>query len=177
MRLYPEAAARRNNLQPERDLVFLENFLVDAEDFWRDNRTGRLKSGPWSEIDPSGNECHLEASAVCLQLGKVLLVELLGVAYEEQQALIQRARATNLQYHQLVKEFQHKTTLLRDLVHGAGGLAIVMQNCLAMLATKELTPDEQTLVAMGRQQISGQEKLLQEMATVFSTEMLVKNRE
>jgi hypothetical protein len=167
MRLYPDAAARRNKLQPEQDLLFLENFLIDAEAFWQENRTGRLKSGPWSEIDPAGNECHLEASAVCLQIGKVLLIELLGTAYEEQRTLMQKARATSLQHHQLVKEVRQKETLLRSVVRDMAGLLTVIKDCLALLAAKELTPDEQALLAMGVQQAAKQEALMQEILDVF----------
>jgi len=42
-------------------------FLLDAEDFWIENDPGSELKWLWSEIDRSGNECHLEASAVCLK--------------------------------------------------------------------------------------------------------------
>ena len=63
---------------------FLENFLIDADDFWAARASGRLRSGPWTEVGPTGTEFHLEASAVCVGERRILLLESEG--YEEKQA-------------------------------------------------------------------------------------------
>jgi PAS domain S-box-containing protein len=84
----------------------LENFLVDAEQFWQEHGTGRLRSGLWNETDWSGNDCSLEASAVCVRERKILLIELLDVAFAEKQSLIQKAREQSLQHHDLETRLQ-----------------------------------------------------------------------
>jgi len=45
---------------------FLDNFLVDAQDFWKNNHGESLRSGMWSETRFSGHEIHLEAIALSL---------------------------------------------------------------------------------------------------------------
>src|SRR4030095_8559106 len=100
-RLYQDAASRQEDLRPGEKFLVLENFIVDAEQFWQERGAGRRRSGLWIETDWSGNECSLEASAVCVQERKILLIELLDVAFAEKQALIQKAREHSLQQHYL----------------------------------------------------------------------------
>lgn len=102
-RLYPNAALGRNGLMTGKEFSFLENFLIDAECFWTGNNSGLLKSELWIETDPSGKEYGLEASAVVLKNGKILLLKSLGIDYEEKQSIIQKARENNLDYHRLVQ--------------------------------------------------------------------------
>ncbi len=105
-RLYPDAASRQEDLRPGERFPVLENFLVDAEQFWQEHRGGRLRSGLWIETDWSGNECSLEASAVCVQERNILLIELLDIAFVEKQSLIQKGREHSLQQHYLETRLQ-----------------------------------------------------------------------
>jgi PAS domain S-box-containing protein len=114
-RLYPDAASRQEDLRPGERFLVLENFIVDAEQFWQERGAGRLRSGLWIETDWSGNECSLEASAVCVQERKILLIELLDVAFAEKQSLIQKARERSLQHHYLETRLQR---LLNQLCVG-----------------------------------------------------------
>src|SRR5262245_15524533 len=71
-----EGYSKKDEMNPGDIFPFLESFLFDAEDFWLQSSSGRIKSGPWIEVDPkSGNEIHLEASAVSLGENKALLVQ------------------------------------------------------------------------------------------------------
>ena len=45
---------------------FLENFLVDAEEFWNSKSEGSANSGNWIERDKHGREVPLEAFALSL---------------------------------------------------------------------------------------------------------------
>ncbi len=78
------------------NLPYLRNFIVDAESFWMENKAGRLKSGVFIEVDLSGKECALEATAVCLGQRRILLIGLLGADHEERTSLLQKARETIL---------------------------------------------------------------------------------
>jgi PAS domain S-box-containing protein len=98
---YPHTAAKPEGFRPGEKLLVLENFLVDAEHFWRTQGTQRLKSGPWSESTPAGEEIYLEASAVRVGERKLILIERLDGLYEEKHALIQKAREKSLQYYRL----------------------------------------------------------------------------
>lgn len=101
VRLYAEAVAASDRVRLRGLSPFLENFLIDADSFWLQQEGGRLRSGPWREADRSGNVCALEASAVYAGGRKLLCIERLGVAYEETQALLQKARENSLDYYRL----------------------------------------------------------------------------
>lgn len=77
-------------------LPFFENFLEDAETFWRSNGGGRLKSGVWTEAGPLGEEFVLEASAVCLGPRKIVLIENQTLANAEKETILQSARKSKL---------------------------------------------------------------------------------
>jgi serine/threonine protein kinase len=101
-----QTATSQEVLNIEESFPFLGSFLIDAERFWSENSPGRLKSGPWTEVDPLNNECHLEASALCLSGRMFLLIELLGNDYEEKQLLLQKLRENSLNYDRVIKEIR-----------------------------------------------------------------------
>ena len=86
------------------DSPFLENFLIDAEDFWKYRGPGRLRSGLWTETGPAGADFHLEASAVCVGPRKILLLEIQTLVHEEKQAVLQKARNANLRRRERRRE-------------------------------------------------------------------------
>jgi hypothetical protein len=75
-RLYPEAALQQDGLQPGHIFPGLEAFLIDADELWRVQDTGQLKSGPWRAIDSTGQDYALEASAMCLGKHQILCLAL-----------------------------------------------------------------------------------------------------
>ncbi len=93
-RLRPDSASGREMPLEALGSAFLENFLIDADNFWTSRGSGRLRSGPWTEVGPMGTEFHLEASAVCVGERRILLLE--SGAYGEKQATLQKARSDNL---------------------------------------------------------------------------------
>ena len=94
--------------------LFLENFMIDAEEHWTSPGKGRLRSGVWYETDAAGEEWQLEASAVGVDGRRVLLVELLGNEGDERQQLIQKGRENQLRFlqdlarHEKTEEFLHQ---------------------------------------------------------------------
>lgn len=102
-RFYGDAALRRESLRPQEAFLFLDHFLIDAETFWQENLSGRLKSGPWSETDSEENLYHFEAVAVRLHDRQLLIIELLRLDYDEIQSLAQKAREKSLDYDRLVR--------------------------------------------------------------------------
>ena len=55
---------------------FLDRFLAEAEDFWREKREHRLRSDPFILPDPSGGDIALLASAVVIGNTPFLILEL-----------------------------------------------------------------------------------------------------
>lgn len=102
-RVCPEQVSEISRASLSERFPFLANFLIDAEAFWQAQSSGRLKSGIWIDTDAAGSECQLEASAICLRQTRLLLIEAAGLADQEMQIILQKARETILSYHRLAK--------------------------------------------------------------------------
>src|SRR5580693_5987225 len=95
---------------------FLENFLVDAEEFWRASSPGAVNSGNWIERGADGREIPLEASARSLDGKRILLIHNLSETFGQQQQWFQTARNSLLEHEKLLKEIQKKEILLHCIV-------------------------------------------------------------
>lgn len=168
--LYQDAL-QQNILMPVKKIPFLENFLIDAEYFWQGNETEPLKSGIWSEIDTSGNECYLEATAVRLEDRKLLLISLLSTEYEEKHSLIQQGRENSLIHYRLFKEIQKKEILIHCLVHDLAGELTAINYCFQLLELQNLTSKGREYVEIGKKQTVKQELLIQEILNAFSADL------
>jgi PAS domain-containing protein len=91
-----------DEFQPAKRSFFLQNFLIDAEEFWKCGATGKFSSGPWAEPDRSGNDLILEAIAVNAEDCPLLLIQSPKI-YGAQRTLIQLARENALKYDLLKK--------------------------------------------------------------------------
>jgi signal transduction histidine kinase len=170
-RFVPEVRGGQDAIQPGHLFPFLENFLVDAERFWQEHHTGWMSSGIWMETDPLGNEYALEASALCLGRQKFLLITYPRSAYEEKQALIQRARENSLEYHRFDKEIQKKEILLHCIVHDLAGPLTSIMLCLSLLKFENLTATGRKYVDLGIRQATRQDVLVQQILDVFAAEL------
>lgn len=89
------------DIAPDTFSLFLDNFLIDAQTFWRAQPSTILKSGVWTEIGSSGRELHLEAIALYIrdnnQDRNILLVESATLSEEKFQWL-QTAREEQLHF-------------------------------------------------------------------------------
>jgi signal transduction histidine kinase len=168
---HPEVADGQEDLRPDRTFLFLENFLIDAELFWAEQRSGVLKSGIWSETDAAGDEYCLEASAVWWDQRRILLITFPKVDYEEKQRIIQRARENRLRYHDFDKEIQKRDILLHCIVHDLAGPLTAMLAYFALLDFEQLTPKAKGYVKLGIQQATRQQALIQQILDVFALEM------
>jgi len=115
-RLFWEYGSRNEGLSPGKKSPFLENFLIDAENFWAAETTGRLSSGLWLETDSSGNDYALEATAVAMGRTKILLIELARDSYAERQFLIQKGRELTLNRYELETQVKERNAQLTKAV-------------------------------------------------------------
>jgi diguanylate cyclase (GGDEF)-like protein len=76
---------------------FLENFLIDARNFWSSNSKGALLSGKWVQTDAQGIDHPFEAIASLLKGNPVLLVQRLTGSYLELSRILQSARENAIQ--------------------------------------------------------------------------------
>ncbi len=88
-----------NSLVPLTDTFsFLTCFLDDAQQFWQQEQSEILRSGLWIEVNESGAEIPLEASAIRVQAQKILLIALSQTTYTEKSVLIQQGRENALSH-------------------------------------------------------------------------------
>lgn len=167
---YPELAFNQDGLRLE-TFHFLENFLIDADNFWHGADAEPLKSGIWIETDRLGNECQLEATAVRLQNRNILLIELLKFDYQEKQYIIQKGRENRLIYDRLIKEIQKKEILLHCIVHDLGGQITAIANSLELLSSENLPPQQRKFLEIGKSQSMQQAMLIREILNAFEAEL------
>lgn len=158
-------------LVPQEEFPFVDNFLIDAEEYWINNNKELLKSGIWSDLDISGKEFHFEASALFVNEKKILLIELLSDVYLEKQTLIQQARENKLSYQNIIKENQKKEVLIHCIIHDIAGQLSGINCCFALLELENLTDKGKERLEIGRKQTIKQEMLIREILNAFSAEV------
>ena len=167
VQFYPDTDLQQP-LMPGHKFPVLDNFLIDAEIFWQENETGRIKSGIWTETDILGEEFYLEASAVCLNEKKILLIT---SNYKEQQFLLQKARENSLNHYNLLKEVQKKEVLIHCIVHDLAGQLTGIKYCFELLSLQNLNSKAQEYLNIGKKQCQKQETLIREILDAFAAEV------
>jgi signal transduction histidine kinase len=82
----------------------MDTFLVEAEEAWAAGQEAPLDSGPWIQSDSSGEACTLQASAVLASGRFFLLLSLPGARFEQDKAIIQRARNQSMAYGRMERQ-------------------------------------------------------------------------
>ena len=111
----PDIRSGYLSVPPEDRFPFLANFLVDAREFWRIDKVGRIRSGIWIQAVPDGDDMAFEASAVRLNDSKILLIESCEYAYSEKQSLIQTGRLLALDLHQHHRQERFSQAIREEL--------------------------------------------------------------
>jgi signal transduction histidine kinase len=168
---FPGATVGQESVRPGCLFPFLENFLIDAEQFWHGHANGQVKSGVWIEIDPSGHEYSLEASAICLGSQKLLLIVLPKSEYEEKHAIIQRAREHSIANDLIDKEIQKREVLLHCIVHDLAGPLTSIMLCLSLLKSENLSVGGRKYVDLSMRQATKQDRLIRQMLDIFAAEL------
>lgn len=88
--LLPEAQ-QRNPFIFTKNSAYLDDFLIDAEEFWRMGNAGQIHSGIWSE-QTANTLLRLEAIAAIAEGEKFLVITNLQQEYDRQQQTLQVAR-------------------------------------------------------------------------------------
>lgn len=112
----PEINNQHDNLHPEENFIFLENFLVDSRAVWEDGTVERLKSGPWIEVNQAGEEFALEATAILWKQRKILLIEFLDSDYQDHHNFLQHGRENELIKQALEKEISLQNIMGQKLI-------------------------------------------------------------
>ncbi len=150
---------------------FLENFFVDAEEFWREHSPGSANSGNWMERGADGREIPLEASARSLDGKRILLIQNLSETFEQQHKLFQTARDSLLVHEKLIKEIQKKEILLHCIVHDLTQPLSAMNGVFHLLERETLSPALRKYVKAGERESQRQELMIRGILEAFSSDL------
>ena len=166
-----EKAAAEPTVQLAERFPFLENFLVDAEEFWNSKSTGRAESGTWIEKGEGGREYALEACALWLTGKRILFIQNPQQQYDERHQTLQTARDSLLEHERLQREIQKKEILLHCIIHDLSQPLTAMRGCFALLALTDLPPDMKEVVEIAERQSQKQEAMIRGILEAFSAEL------
>ena len=153
---------------------FLENFLVDAEDFWNSKTEGAVNSGNWIERDKNGREVPLEAFALSLDNKKILILQNLSSRFDEQQQWFQTARDSLLAHEQLLSEIQKKEILLHCIVHDLSQPLTAITGCFNLLRLEKVPPVVEKYVEAGLRESQRQESMIRGILSAFSGDLMAQ---
>jgi signal transduction histidine kinase/CheY-like chemotaxis protein/HPt (histidine-containing phosphotransfer) domain-containing protein len=154
--------------------AFLENFLVDAENFWNSKSEGSVSSGNWIERDKAGREIPLEAFALSLDRKKILILRNLAAHFAEQQQWFQTARDSLLAHEQLLSETQKKEILLHCIVHDLSQPLTAISGCFNLLRLENLPPPSGKYVEAGQRESQRQELMIRGILSAFSGDLIAQ---
>ncbi len=150
---------------------FLENFLVDAEEFWRLRSPGSANSGNWIERGADNREIPLEAGAYSLDGKKILLIRNLSATFAQEQQLFQTARDSLLAHEKLLKEIQKKEILLHCIVHDLTQPLSAMNGVFHLLDREALPATLRKYVKAGERESQRQELMIRGILEAFSSDL------
>lgn len=150
---------------------FLENFLVDAEEFWRGRSPGSANSGNWIERGADGRDVPLEAAARSLDGKRILLLRNLSETFAQQQQWFQTARNSLLEHEKLLKEIQKKEILLHCIVHDLTQPLSAMNGVFTLLERENLPTALRKYVKAGERESQRQELMIRGILEAFSSDL------
>jgi signal transduction histidine kinase/CheY-like chemotaxis protein len=152
---------------------FLENFLVDAAEFWRAKTSGTLHSGNWIERGSDGKQVPLEAAALRLGRKQILVVRTLEENFAERQQWFQTARDFLLAQERLTRETQKKEILLHCIIHDLSQPLTAMRGCFDMLLVENPPPQMAKFVGIGQREAQRQEQMIRGVLEAFSADLSI----
>jgi signal transduction histidine kinase/FixJ family two-component response regulator/HPt (histidine-containing phosphotransfer) domain-containing protein len=175
--LWGAAPAANDSLRLGDSSPFLENFLVDAEEFWNSKSQNSLNSGNWIETDSKGNTMPLEAAAYSVDSKRILLLKNLSGAFAEQQAWFQTARDSLLAHEKLHKEIQKKEVLLHCIVHDLTQPLSAMTGVFNLLERETLPSGLKKYVKDGERESKRQELMIRGILEAFSGDLAAQQNQ
>jgi signal transduction histidine kinase/CheY-like chemotaxis protein/HPt (histidine-containing phosphotransfer) domain-containing protein len=151
---------------------FLENYLIDAEVFWKAELPAEMAPEGWVETTRDGREIPLEATALRVAGRRVLAIQSRPTAFAEQTRVLQTARDGLLVHERLSKEIQKKEILLHCIIHDLSQPLTAMRGCFDCLALEGAgSPRAKQLVQVGKQQTEQQEEMIRDVLKAFSADL------
>lgn len=151
-------------------LPFVEAFLPEAEQAWSGDGARRVDSCIWTQVTPSGEELHLEATALRVGALPLLVITRNDALFDEQRRVLQRARELSLAHAALSHEIERKDVLIHCIVHDLAGPLNSILGALSLLDERPPGADGAQLVRVAMQAALRQRELLREILDTFAAE-------
>jgi signal transduction histidine kinase/CheY-like chemotaxis protein len=94
---------KKHGSDSDAHFCFLENFLIEATQFWEGKKKGCLRSGIWIEGNKSGKKFMFEAIAITSTKKHILIITRDHQIHTEKQSFLQKGRELALNYQTLEK--------------------------------------------------------------------------
>jgi len=150
---------------------FLENFLFEADAFWKANNEGLFRSETWIEKFPSGKEIPLEATALLWEGKRFLALYSPEEQFRERTQLLQTARNALLVHERLQHEIQKKEILLHCIIHDLSQPLSVMSVAFDCMTAEQVTERAKGLLDLGRKASDQQSMMIRDILQVFSSDL------
>lgn len=159
-------------IQPQHRSLFLEHFIVDAENHWATQSEDWLSSGPWTETDPAGKDWPLEAVVTTAAGEQFFLIKFPTTDHETLREILQEGRDQALEYGRLIKEINKREVLLHCIVHDLSTPLAGIKGSLLLLQEDNMVKEEGTsLLNIGLNQVVKMQNLIQEILASFAQEV------
>ncbi len=156
---------------------FLDNFVIDAWEFWQSKREGSLRSGSWEEKSKAGSSLRLEAVALSFSGKNILVIEKAGRRIEEKINVLQRFRERELEFSKLLSEQDRRSLILRCIVHDLTSPLAGVQAALSLLTSEKLSDEGRDFLEMSMKQTNRVSMQIREILDVVSAENREFDRE
>ncbi|HET7108713.1 MAG TPA: ATP-binding protein [Candidatus Acidoferrum sp.] len=150
---------------------FLENFLVEAEEFWNSPGAAACQSETWIEKSPAGREIPVQAKALFLEARRILALFSPDSQFREQVKILQTARNALLDHERLAREIQKKEILLHCIVHDLSQPLSVMHVAMDSLSEESISERSKQFLTLGKHASGQQETMIRQILQIFSDDL------
>ena len=169
--IWPETPNNSGPIPLSEQSPFLENFLVEAEDFWNTSGPAVCQSETWIEESPAGHEIPVQAKALLLGSKKILALFSPDSQFREQVKMLQTARNALLDHERLAREIQKKEILLHCIVHDLSQPLSVMHVAMDSLSEESISERSKQFLMLGKHASNQQETMIRQILQTFSDDL------
>lgn len=149
---------------------FLEAFLPEALNAWREEKPACTSSDFWTEVGAHGEEIHLEATAIRVCPTDVLVIRRNDHRFAQHQLMLQRARELRLTHDALMREIEQKDVLVHAIVHDLAAPLHSILGTLSLLSEMPLADTVAPWIQLSLRAATRQRQLIGEILDVFVAE-------
>src|SRR5882724_658758 len=169
--LWPDLANGSGPIPLLQHSPFLENFMLEAEDFWNSPGSAACQSETWIEKSGSGREIPVQARALFLGGKRVLALFSPDSQFHEQVKMLQTARNALLDHERLAREIQKKEILLHCIVHDLSQPLSVMHVAMDSLLEEPISERSKQFLTLGKHASNQQETMIRQILQTFSDDL------